>query len=71
MVPEPSIGRTVLYNDGSEESPVFLPAIITNVWNATCVNLTVFLDDGTGATRGVTSSTLGPKATEWSWPKKS
>lgn len=43
----PSIGRIVLFEDGSEYAPgvpAVAPAIITRVWSDTLVNLWVFPD---------------------------
>lgn len=65
----PSLGRIVTFREFADvECCAFQDraAIITAVWSDTCVNLTVF--DPDGATRGVTSATLGTGHRSWSWP---
>lgn len=46
MEQKPSIGRIVLFRGEKSNGVNEHPAIITRVWSDTCVNLTVFLDNG-------------------------
>ncbi len=61
--PKPSIGRIVLYLNSDNK---LYPAIITEVWSDTCVNLNVFLD--TVGLVSVTSSVQGSGLRNWNWP---
>jgi hypothetical protein len=62
----PTIGRIVHYHVGTEGQDV-LPAIITKVHNATCVDLEVF---GVGGYRLPTSVIQGDGPSQWSWPPR-
>lgn len=80
---EPTIGRVVIYKPTEEEKNTMraknhadascnvceeLPAIVTNVFNATLVNLKVLLD-GEG-TLWATSRPEGNLEGHWHWPEK-
>jgi hypothetical protein len=69
---ESTIGRIVIYHCDEEQQKQnnFMkdaPAMITSVWNETCVNLKVNLD-GEG-TLWMTSVTEGTGERNWSWPE--
>lgn len=61
---KPSIGRIVHYNYNDR----IYPAVITTVWNDTCVNLTIFTEDTVAMVK--TSVVLGTGADQWSWPER-
>jgi len=78
----PTIGRIVIYNTtqadrdrmstsyqlGAIQNTVNqLPAVITNVFSESCVNVKVFVD-GHGNDLWKTSIMLGPNEGSWSWP---
>jgi hypothetical protein len=80
---KPTIGRIVHYVLDLEKNPV--AAIITAVWNDTCVNLRLFYDGSNSAPQTprrsvdgwaewVTSRTLDesekPAVGTWHWPPK-
>lgn len=64
---QPTVGRIVHYNHLARG---VVPAIVTKVWNATCVDLEVF-----GSTRPddriVTSAIQGTDSSQWTWPPRS
>jgi hypothetical protein len=62
---KPTIGRIVDYHN--EADGTIQAAIIAQVWNDTCVNLTVL--DHNGCSRGVTSVTQGDQPRQWDWPE--
>ena len=84
---KPGIGRIVHYVQnkpaGYGEGTIHLPAIITNVWGDTCVNLQVFTD-GSNSEQGpnsnppsvkwITSASLDdsetPNPYTWHWPER-
>ena len=43
---KPSLGRIVLFRSLDSNSAKEHPALITRVWSDTCVNLTIFPDNG-------------------------
>ena len=60
----PSIGRIVLFRKAGDT----LPAIITQVWSQTLVNLTVFTDGG--PTEPYSSVEQGDDERQWNWPPR-
>lgn len=69
---KPTIGRIVIFNEGTETSPDF-PAIIVRVFSDTCVNLHVFRDDGGSSLRtSVLLAVPGQEQTgmNWRWPNR-
>ena len=62
----PTIGKIVHYTVDADQ---VLPAIITKVWNQTCINVEVFgrydVQD-----RIKTSVVQGTGGCEWSWPPR-
>jgi hypothetical protein len=86
MSQKPSIGRIVHYvmsaaNDQARHPGDHRPAIITRVWNDTCVNLQVFTDsindcdEGLPGANGVlwkssaTHDETGKAEGSWHWPE--
>jgi len=65
---KPSIGRIVIFRSEDHNGVLEHPAIITRVWNDTCVNLLVFFDAGTASPR--TSVTLNHETYGWKWPER-
>ncbi len=70
---KPSIGRIVLFRGEKSNGANEHPAIVTRVWSDTCVNLTVFLDNG--APFVVTSATQDEDVESgslraWRWPPR-
>jgi hypothetical protein len=76
---KPTVGRIVMYIPTTEDLKKFedaqgnygesvkkLPAIITNVWSDTCVNLKVIGDAPIDLWR--TSMNLGDQPGNWNWP---
>ena len=76
---KPTIGRIVHFVNKFGKGKEVFPAIITNVWSDTCVNLSVFYD---GANHGVPMSQTpfessvsfddkpDPDQRTWHWPPK-
>lgn len=70
---KPSVGRIVHFYMTPVVRP--LPAMIQRVWSDTCVNLTVFADDGStflatsiDLAMSIEGDTSGRKA--WVWPPR-
>lgn len=66
---KPSIGRIVIYRGIDSNGSLEHPAIITRVWSDTCVNLTVFPDNGEVIVK--TSVNLDQDKIQshgWAWP---
>lgn len=65
---KPTIGRIVIYTVDVQTKKQY-PAVITHVFNETCVNLHVF---GDGSHRRddfkITSVIMGDEPNQWSWP---
>ena len=67
---KPSIGRIVHFAFGtSEEEKFWVPAVVTRVHNATCVNLRAFGDDSCNSTWH-TSVCQGEDVGSWRWPPR-
>lgn len=64
MEQKPSVGRVVHYKQGETT----LAAIITKVWNDTCVNIAFFTEGGSCSP--MTSVVQGTDAGQWSWPPR-
>jgi len=79
MDQKPSVGRVVIFQpSGNTQKPSGYPAVITQVWSDTCVNLSV-QNDGSyplqdGQLRPTSVSQLpadAPAGTSgWSWPPR-
>lgn len=67
--PKPSMGRIVLYRDGSGN---VAPAIITRVYDDGSLALHAFRDDAAGGPTFDTHGETKPDATEagWYWPPR-
>lgn len=63
---KPTLGRIVIFKDseGIEHA-----AIITHVWNDTCVNLKAF-GNHNNTDMVVTSCVQGDSSNQWNWPVK-
>jgi hypothetical protein len=64
MEQKPSVGRIVHLKDGE----VSCAAIITKVWNDTCVNLAFFTEGGSCSPRS--SVVFGTEHGQWYWPPR-
>lgn len=69
----PTVGRIVHYFADGQAQPH--AAIITHVWNETCVNLFIFAKDNYDEHAGVRTSVVGggnmePSLGEWRWPNR-
>lgn len=76
---KPTIGRIVHYRlpqhiVGAESAGELRAAIVTRVWNDTCVNLAVFWDGEMVPVEGlparVTSVVQGTGDGQWDWPAR-
>jgi hypothetical protein len=68
---KPTLGRIVIFNNKVEgQEPVQHAAIITHVWNDTCINLKAFGKDHNNTDIIVTSCTQGDGDNQWNWPKR-
>jgi hypothetical protein len=70
---QPTVGRIVHYHGDGQAQPH--AAIITHVWNETCVNLFVFGKQQDDEHAGVKTSVVGggnqePCIGEWRWPPR-
>lgn len=72
----PTIGRTVIYVQGTNEESANgtreHPAVITRVWNDKGVNLLVFFDAHAPEPRTsvLRDDTAGPDMPYWHWPQR-
>lgn len=71
---KPTIGRIVhvhlpddVYSSGSLTPHA---AVITKVWNDSCLNVTVFKPDGSTEPRTSVTYSDSPMEMNWSWPPK-
>jgi hypothetical protein len=74
MEQKPSIGRIVLFRSHESNAAQEHPALITRVWSDTCVNLTVFPDNGSPILEtsvNQNESLEGPNQDlAWRWPPR-
>ncbi len=64
----PTVGRIVHTMTG--DGPEVEAAIITKVWNPTCVNLCVFSPAGVPGARTSVVFSESPKPYSWFWPAR-
>ena len=73
--PTPTVGRIVHYRGpgtaNGQFTPKTYPAVITTVWNDTCVNLFVMTDVGHMNLTSIERSDSPEEASRWSWPPRS
>lgn len=64
----PTVGRVVYYNKGTNEHPKLLASIIAYVWSETVVNLMAIDENGLpNAMTSVTRAVVGNSAGKWDW----
>ncbi len=70
---KPTIGRVVHYTQPDDQEPRNAtrvhPAMITRVWNDTCVNLVVFFDAGSPQALTSVTKLPGYNGGGWDWPR--
>jgi len=68
---KPSIGRIVIFNKKVADGTIAkYAAIITHVWNDTCVNLKAFGKDHNDTDVVSTSCVQGDGESQWNWPER-
>lgn len=64
----PTVGRVVYFNKGTNDSPKLLAAIIAYVWSETVINLMVIDENGfPSSMTSVNRASVGDSEGKWDW----
>ena len=64
----PTVGRVVYFNNGTQGDPKLLASIVSWVWSETVVNLMVIDPNGNPLSKtSVARASVGDSAGKWDW----